>query len=349
MKLLNADITYLYTSEEFDGIVERAYGRSLGAQPRKQRMRQRWTRGVSPWSEWCDHYRDNFHGIIERYIGKHIGQKYDDVYSKFLKDPRFKDSNMSDWHRPREIFNDYIANNSYKEKWCRWKHTYLVDSEGRIQLNPDRFKRNRHNKIYRKPEGERKIIYKVNKEHVIRLYAPLCSMFGVEEFRYLMNTDYISPSKHSDYAIYFHRHEDHAKEIVNWARSIKAFGFRHNKFYSHYCLYDALAILFDKTLEPLEEIPRGTKEYYIEIANIKKRKRQYEASRRHPDRSLYDFRLWYYKHPEKREVSFNDCVRYGSYEEAMRVKQIRNDKERSKWKDSGDLGEKLSEFCSLDY
>lgn len=300
MKLINKDITYLF-GDELDDTLGHAYENERKYQGSKQHIRLRWSRGKVPnieyWSD-CGHSRHELYGLIDKFIRKRIGQKFDKVYSEFLKDPRFKDSNMSFTNRPRDIFKDYICiDERYHRIRSTWRDTYMVDSEGRIQLNPNRFirKKNR-NLVIRRPYEQREVRYKINHINVYRLRDAIILHWGWNRYFKLISNTYLTKEQYEgDFfkLIFDIKYSGHANAILAAAKEIE--GCRQFlRRYWYICKNDLKELLFKEIYAPNEEYIRGTRGYYIKLAEIKQAERKADKARKHPDRSAYERTLKLY-------------------------------------------------------
>lgn len=308
MKLVNKDITYITSREELDNVLDNVYKNERKYQSSKQHMRLRWNRGKNPLIEWWDdlsHNRNELYGLIDSFIRKRVGRKFDDVYSEFLKDPRFKDSNMNWTQRPRDIFKDYIMEDKRFCRWrSTWRDTYIVDSDGYIRINPDKFVRKKNrNLIIRKPYEEREVRYAINHINVYRLRDAIIQHWGWDKYLRLINNTYLTKEQYQGEffkLIFDFRYSGHANSILEYSKNIEGCVQFLKRGYFSYGRNDLKELLFREMYAPNEEYIYGTREYYIKLSELKKLERKTRKARKHPNRSAYDYTLKYYSKPSNR-------------------------------------------------
>lgn len=154
-------------------------------QPSTQSMRLRWSRLKSPHIEYYSELGHGDWGLYDRirgYISKRIGQKFDDVYSAFRKDPRFRDNHIVRNETPSGIFRSLFASTArsgYPVPPRRPMAEYYIDEEGKIQEIPEPRKRRHNGEIfYRNPEPTITYIPRISwirahSEDIKKIHGPL--------------------------------------------------------------------------------------------------------------------------------------------------------------------------------
>lgn len=356
MKLINKDITYVIGQEEFDELLDHVYFNEREYQPSKQNMRVRWNRKKSPTVSWWDDRpgrcgRDNWKTIrskLRGHIHKWMGRKFDDCFSdlkrKVLTDKDWQLSAFGFGSSKDKKYIWYAWRNEFLSEFdsgSRWsKPSYRINQDGLIEKNPEATPRRVKNRnlIIHKPISERKPRYIVRHDNVSRLRDIIVQYWGWNKYIALMNSNEFSLEQYyRQFYPLLASYSNLLKDMYEAAITIRYIRDQVLK-YGRYSFYYASTsdkvkrILFNEVLEPNEEYIYGTKEYFIKRAEIKKRDRAADKARKHPDRTLFDFTLWYSKHLEAREVTWRECVKYGSYDAAIKAKE--NDKTRSKSKDT---------------
>lgn len=303
MKLVNKDITYVL-GHEMDDVLGPVYKEEREYQGSKQHMRLRWNRKKVPTMEWYDdlgHNRHEIYNLIDKFIRKRVGQKFDDVYSEFLKDPRFKDSKVSWNNRPRDIFNEYICEDKRFGRRNTWRDAYIVDSEGRIQLNPDKpvHKKNR-DLVIRVPYEERELRYEINHKNVFRLRDIIIEHWGWNKYLMLVYNDYLSSEVYDANFFKLLFSPFNSRRITAMYEAAKNIRGCFPKY--HYFSYKSTStiikdLLFRERYAPLETYKYGTRAYFIKRAEIKQQQRKAYKARKHPDRSDFDRTLMFDSHP----------------------------------------------------
>ena len=345
MKLINKDITYVASGDELEEVLGPVYRNERKYQGSKQHMRLRWNRGKSPIIEWWSdlgHSRNEIYRIVDGFIRKRIGKKADEVYSEFLKDPRFSDSKMNWSTTPRQIFQDYVSTHvKYRRRISTWRDTYIVDSDDRIQLNPDRWRRKRNrNLVIRRPYSEEDVRYYIDHKNVERLKEILIECFGLRKYLMLVSNEFLTAKQYSrNFKDQLEFGYKYPEIIYDYAMNISALraGHKYGKYIPRYIDKSTTVkrwLFAERCFSKVEYI-RGTKEYFIKRAELKRQKRLNRKLRKHPDRENFDRTLWahsqpslnlYWKHPE-------------SYDFKIRGKSIiilaKDDKTGSKQEDIG--------------
>lgn len=329
MKLVNKDITYVVGQEEWDEVLDNVYENERKYQGSKQHMRLRWFRRKKPGIEWwseLDHNRNELYSLIDGLIRKRVGRKFDDVYSEFLKDPRFKDSKMNWYQRPRDIFNGNFCydkrfsrnRNTDKANWCSaWWDKYIVDSDGLIQLNPDRYVRKKNrNLIIRKPYEECEVSYEIRHDNVYRLRDALIQYWGQDKYMMLVSNKYLTQTQYRRLGDLIFDSKGHARDIIKIAEGIR--GCNLNRYYFYNSDPNKVKELLFKERIVREEYVYGTKEYFIKRAELKKKAKAARKARKHPDRTEFDRTLWANSQPMLKAYWKNP----GSYRARVRGKSF---------------------------
>lgn len=146
---------------DFDGDV---YFPNEGHQIKRSSMRRRYNKeGQNPWTEW---YSDLGHGcedwhtadtMIEGFIHKNIGNKFDDVFHEFMGKVRVRrELHCYGYHTPKSMFLSYFEK---EKRWRKREGTYYVNDDGIICQTPWKPRRPKDIVIYKTPAWNNQYIH----------------------------------------------------------------------------------------------------------------------------------------------------------------------------------------------
>lgn len=297
-----------------DDLYGDVYTQERKFQPRKQHMRIRWNRRSKPTMEWysdLDHGRWELDIEINGFIEKNVGKSFAEVYSKFCKDPRFSDSKVMSWELPRQRFISCFKNPKLKKnrnvalyKRCRYSEPdYIIDDQGLIQINPDRWEKPVSNKVHmhlpesmcvyhRRVDRNVYILHDLLKPHIYReLTKPEPSQEAIEV----------------------------AIEEVKWNFAVVYERFKKisGRYYTVHNVDYVINSLFPKTYTISSvKVTKNTKEYFI----LKRKIKSAKANKKKPDNSAYYDQSMYLQRCRAKNSAFPyliDIYRAGSVKQAI--------------------------------
>lgn len=272
---------------------EDVYFPNEGHKIKRSPMRRRYNKeGQNPWTEW---YSDLGHGcedwhtadtMIEGFIHKNIGNKFDDVFHEFMSKARVRrEFHCYGYHTPKSMFLDYFEK---EERWINSEGTYYVDDGGIICQTPWKPRRPKDITIYKKSGTVwmDQYIYTLKEAELLSVSVPFITLFG----RDLYNEILLKKVFH-EYDI--ERLQNRMHRQCSDTTIEEAFSqIRRYREYRHwgYCSRKKwINFLFSSRYNNIERIiPYGTKEYFQYMKEVKRSKALAIKEKKHPDRSHYD-------------------------------------------------------------
>lgn len=277
---------------DFDGDV---YFPNEGHQIKRSPMRRRYNKeGQNPWTEW---YSDLGHGcedwhtadtMIEGFIHKNIGNKFDDVFHEFMGKVRVRrELHCYGYHTPKSMFLSYFEK---EKRWRKREGTYYVNDDGIICQTPWKPRRPKDIVIYKTPAWNNQYIYTLKEDALLSISVPFITLFG----KYLY--DEVHAKKVFDEYELDKLHHRMNKicsdkmldEVFNVVKR-----YREYKPYYYRCRYVRwIDFLFTSKYNNIERVIRyGTKEYFRYMKEKKRSKALAIKEKKHPNRSHFDATL----------------------------------------------------------
>ncbi len=294
---------------DFDGDV---YFPNEGHQIKRSPMRRRYNKeGQNPWTEW---YSDLGHGcedwhtantMIEGFIHKNIGNKFDDVFHKFMSKVRVRrELHGYGYYTPKSIFLGYFE----KNKRRRTQGTYYVDDDGIIQQIPWKPKKPKNIIVYKEPEWPNKYIYTLKEDALLSISIPFITLFGRDLYNEIL-------LKKTFNEIDLDRLHSRMRKRCPDETFEAAFNrVRRYREFKHYCFYYGynrkwINFLFNSKYNNVVRIIKyGTKEYFQYIREQKRIKSLKIKEKRHPNRTDFDNTL------KNKKIAYNARKRTKDFE-----------------------------------
>lgn len=302
-----------HTLNDYDDIDD-VYFPNEGHRIKRAPMRRRYNKeGQNPWTEY---HSDLGHGcvdlhtadtMIEGFIHKNIGNKFDDVFHEFVTKAKFHRSlHCYGHHTPHSMFLDYFE----KEKHHRGQGDYYVDDNGLICQVPWEPRRSKDITIYRKLKWwHDKYIYTLREDALRSVSAQFISLFGENLYEEILHKRVYKELEYRELCrrLTKHHNSNAIEEAFNQVRR-----FRDSR--SYWCERTKWeGFLFSSKYNNIERVIRyGTKEYFKYLKEQKHAEAMALREKRHPDRSSYDSTLKTQKlrrNARKREEAFERMLK----------------------------------------
>lgn len=282
----------LHFNHDLSDFDEDVYFPNEGHQIKRSPMRRRYNKeGRNPWTKW---YSDLGHGcedwhtadtMIEGFIHKNIGNKFDDVFHEFMNKVRIRrELHCYGYHTPKSMFLGYFE----KDKRRRTQGTYYVDDNGIIRQIPWKPKKPKDIIVYRELKWPNKYIYTLREDALLSISVPFITLFGRDLYNEILFKKTFDEIDLDRLYIRMRKHcSDETFEVAfNQVRRYREF--------KHYCYYYRrnrkwVNFLFNSKYNNMVHVIKyGTKEYFQYIREQKRIKSLATKGKRHPDRTNFD-------------------------------------------------------------
>lgn len=285
----------LHFNHSLSNFDEDMYFSNEGHQIRRSPMRRRYNKeGQNPSVEW---YSDLGHGhckwhtmntMIEGFINKNIGNRFNDVFHKFMNKPRIHIGfHCYGYYTPRSMFLDFFE----RDRNRRYEGDYYIDNDGLIQQIPLKPRRPR-DIIIRKGLNlyERQYTYTIREDAILSISKPFIALFGKDLYDRILSKRIFDDIDFTR----LYRKMSEVCSVEDWDEAFSTVRrYREYKYYFYISTSDKWkSFLFTYKDNDIEHIIRyGTKEYFQYIKEQKRLKALKKKEQRHPDRSHYETTL----------------------------------------------------------